>query len=204
MSCCDAVKEAVWLKQLLTDLRQTITNSITLRVDNQGSIALAKNPVDHAKSKHIDIRYHYVREKVEAGTVELKYCATEDMAADILTKSLAKAKHERGLDLLGMKNCDLSGSVETVETANQLAVACAVEPINVGDQWRKGRSPSAAEVLGEPVGDVGVASWNSNRIGSAAVNSNQSTWCAMNSIQLEQAQGVCDPNQKMRLVDLDC
>ena len=112
--------------------------------------------------------------------------------------------HVDDLLILCQSEVEMNELVETVETANQLAVACAVEPINVGDQWRKGRSPSTAEVLGEPVGDVGVASWNSNRIGSAAVNSNQSTWCAMNSIQLEQAQGVCDPNQKMRLVDLDC
>ena len=54
--------------------------------ENQSAISLAKNPQFHGRAKHIDIRHHFVHEKVADGTVELKYCRTEDMVADILTK----------------------------------------------------------------------------------------------------------------------
>ena len=60
--------------------------------DNQGAIAIAKNPVSHSRTKHIDIKYHYVREAVQSGIVNLKYCPTEEMIADILTKPLTKGK----------------------------------------------------------------------------------------------------------------
>uniref|UniRef100_H3G5X1 Copia protein n=1 Tax=Phytophthora ramorum TaxID=164328 RepID=H3G5X1_PHYRM len=56
--------------------------------DNQGSIALAKNPQFHKRTKHIDIRYHFVSEKVEDGQVVLQYVSTTDMLADIMTKAI--------------------------------------------------------------------------------------------------------------------
>ena len=56
--------------------------------DNQGAIALAYNPVFHKRSKHIDVRYHFVRERVASGEVELLYVATEHQLADLLTKPL--------------------------------------------------------------------------------------------------------------------
>ena len=61
---------------------------MTLFADNQGSIALAGNPQHHARTKHIDIQYHYVRELILNQHVNLIYCPTEIMAADILTKPL--------------------------------------------------------------------------------------------------------------------
>ena len=60
--------------------------------DNQGAIALAKNPLFHARTKHIDIQHHFVREKVAEGDVELEYVATGDQVADGLTKTLPKDK----------------------------------------------------------------------------------------------------------------
>ena len=56
--------------------------------DNQAAISLAKNPQYHGWAKHIDIRHQFVRERVAEGTIELKYCCTEDMVADKLTKGL--------------------------------------------------------------------------------------------------------------------
>ena len=63
---------------------------VILNVDNQGAIALAKNPVYHQRSKHIDIRYHYIRLEVENKNVELIYVPSEDNVADIFTKPLTK------------------------------------------------------------------------------------------------------------------
>ena len=60
--------------------------------DNQSCIALAKNPIHHARTKHIDIQHHFVREKVESKEVELAYMSTDDMVADALTKPLARPK----------------------------------------------------------------------------------------------------------------
>ena len=60
--------------------------------DNQGAIAIAKNSVSHSQTKHIDIKYYYVKEAVQSGIVNLKYCPTEEIIADILTKPLSKRK----------------------------------------------------------------------------------------------------------------
>ena len=61
--------------------------------DNQSSIAMTKNPQFHGRAKHIDIRYHFVREQVALGTIKLEYCPTEDMTADMLTKGLNRERY---------------------------------------------------------------------------------------------------------------
>ncbi|KAE9040172.1 hypothetical protein PR003_g4054 [Phytophthora rubi] len=71
--------------------------------DNQGCIALAKNPVYHTRTKHIDIKFHFLREKVERGTIRLEYKPTDEMIADGMTKALARDKHEKYVKGLGMK-----------------------------------------------------------------------------------------------------
>ena len=70
--------------------------------DNQGAIAFAKNPVAHARTKHIDIRYHFIREQVQKGVVDLKFIGTRDMIADIFTKPLPKEQFRKLLLLLGV------------------------------------------------------------------------------------------------------
>ena len=71
--------------------------------DNQGSLKLITNPEMHSRSKHIDVQYHYVRELVQQGLIEVEYIPTADMAADILTKPLKRQLHERNLELLGLE-----------------------------------------------------------------------------------------------------
>ena len=86
----------------LRDLGVSLRGPMVIKADNQGSIALAKNPVFHDRSKHIDIQYHYTRELVRQGKVELSYVSTTDMLADVLTKSLPRAQQEllsKGLGL---------------------------------------------------------------------------------------------------------
>ena len=94
MALAVAAQEAKFLIQLLQCLvvGDTSINSCTLYGDNQGSIALAKNPVHHLRSKHIDIRYHFIREEVQKGTVNLVYVPTNDNAADIFTKPMPRIK----------------------------------------------------------------------------------------------------------------
>jgi hypothetical protein len=70
--------------------------------DNQGCIALAKNPTHHSCTKHIDIQHHFIREKLESGEIGLKYCPTQDMVADVLTKALAKERHQNLTRSMGL------------------------------------------------------------------------------------------------------
>ena len=70
----------------------TTPTSISLKGDNQGSIALAHNPVFHARTKHIDIQHHYIRDEVASGRIDLQYVPTSEMIADGMTKALTHAK----------------------------------------------------------------------------------------------------------------
>ena len=88
MAACAAAQEALWLRKLLDDLDEDVTNPVSLKEDNQAGIASSKNPDDHKRSKHIDIRYHFVREKIAAGELTLDYILTEGQLADIFTKAL--------------------------------------------------------------------------------------------------------------------
>ena len=70
------------------DLLNESIRETTILEDNQSAICLAKNQSIHGRTKHIDIKYHFIRDAVEAGKIKLVYCASEDMIADMLTKEL--------------------------------------------------------------------------------------------------------------------
>ncbi len=81
--------------------------------DNQGCILLSKNPVYHARTKHIDIQHHFIREKVEHKQVELKYCPTKEMIADILTKPIPRDQFKLLCKRIAMMpRSSLSGSIK--------------------------------------------------------------------------------------------
>ena len=90
-----AAKEGTWLRNFIGEIFAPIEGPTTLHSDNQSAIALAKSGNYHARTKHIDIRYHYIRFVIENGSLKLIYCPTDDMTADTLTKALpsVKAKH---------------------------------------------------------------------------------------------------------------
>ncbi|XP_068657940.1 uncharacterized mitochondrial protein AtMg00810-like [Aristolochia californica] len=99
-AACVAACEAVWLRRILTDIGIPLTESTTLNCDSQSYIAMAKNPVFHARTKHIEIQCHYVREQIEEETIYMGYYPIEDNHANIFTKALGSAqmnKHLRGL-----------------------------------------------------------------------------------------------------------
>lgn len=98
-----ATQEAIWLRRLLADMGEPPEGPTEIYEDNQGAISMAKNPVGHARTKHIDIRYHFVRERVQDGAITLKYIGTDEMVADILTKPLPKHRFEKLVTKLGMK-----------------------------------------------------------------------------------------------------
>ena len=99
-----ATQEAVWLRRLLSDIKATPKTPTIIREDNQGAIAIVKNPISHARTKHIDIKFHYVREAIHDGTIELVYCPTQQMTADMLTKPLPRCHFETLRLEMGLKN----------------------------------------------------------------------------------------------------
>ena len=103
VSLSQATQEAVWLRQLLNDVGFKQVMPTILYEDNQGAISLSKNPKLNSRTKHIDIKFHYVRQAVNEKTIETNYCPTEEMAADIFTKSLSKVKFEKFRIMLGVK-----------------------------------------------------------------------------------------------------
>lgn len=90
----EATKEMVWLKRLLSELLPNQDIETTLYMDNQAAIRLVKNPEFHKRTKHIDVDYHYIREKYNEGRFSLEYIASERQLADGLTKPLPKERFE--------------------------------------------------------------------------------------------------------------
>jgi len=108
IALCEASKEAVWLNKLVQSvasqgLRTAISGGpINTKVDNRGCIDSSKNFVEHKRTKHIDIRYHFVREAITTDKVTLQHCATDDMVADPMTKKLGKTKHDKHVQAMGL------------------------------------------------------------------------------------------------------
>ncbi|GKA56808.1 putative ribonuclease H-like domain-containing protein [Tanacetum coccineum] len=98
--CCAQI---LWMRSQLSDYGFAY-NHIPLYCDNKSAIALCCNNVQHSKSKHIDIRHHFIREQVEKGVVELYFVRTEYQLADIFTKALPRERFEFILPRLGMKS----------------------------------------------------------------------------------------------------
>jgi hypothetical protein len=106
--------EVVWLQKLLLDLGQSLDAPVVIYCDNISSILLANNPVYHARTKHIEVHYHFIREKVLTKEIDLIHVNTEDQVIDIFTKALGTDKLKKFQKMLGVLEVDLNlnGSVE--------------------------------------------------------------------------------------------
>ena len=103
VAASEVVKDAVWIGCFLEELHRTRIYLILLCSNNHGAIALAKTPENHQQTKHIDVRYHYIREKEEDRTIAIKYLPNEQMAADGFTKSLSLARQSGFVKHLGLE-----------------------------------------------------------------------------------------------------
>lgn len=124
-----AVQEAIYLRSVMKDFGYPVKEPTQIGEDNQSCIKMCHNPVMHKRSKHIDTKLHFIRERVENGEVGIHYIPTDDMTADILTKSLHVLKlknivvfywvtelteHENRL-IIVTTNLSLSGGVDILE-----------------------------------------------------------------------------------------
>jgi hypothetical protein len=89
-----AACQGIWLARLLRELLNQETMPVMLFIDNKSTISLCKNPVLHDSSKHIDLRYHFIRDCVEKGTVIVDFIGTSEQKADILTKPLGRVRFQ--------------------------------------------------------------------------------------------------------------
>ena len=102
-NCC---AQLLWMKQTLKDFNVSLSQ-VPLLCDNESAIKLANNPVQHQRSKHIEVRHHFLRDYVEKKDIQLCYCKTDDQLADIFTKPLdesrfCKLRHE--LNIMDISN----------------------------------------------------------------------------------------------------
>ena len=97
-----AVREAVWLRKLLANLFGHDMDSTVIHCDNQSCVKLLENPVFHDKSKHIEIKYHYIRYMVQRKEIHVQYLSTHEQVANVFTKPLAKTKFEYFRERFGL------------------------------------------------------------------------------------------------------
>ena len=103
MAACEATTEAMWLRGFLSDLGYQQERPTVIFGDNEGAVALTKNDRYHARTKHIDIRFHYIRERVKESSVEIKSKRTGEMIADMLTKPMTRSNQEVFSKAVGMQ-----------------------------------------------------------------------------------------------------
>jgi len=108
VACSEAIREGIWLRRLYHEITtskgNTILPSIQLVLsDSQGAICLAKTPRFNTRTKHIDVKYHFVQDAYAQGLIELNYLPTTDMPADIMTKPLPRDTHQRHVKGMGLR-----------------------------------------------------------------------------------------------------
>jgi hypothetical protein len=115
MALFAVVQEVIWLKRLLSEISsEYVQENIIVYQDNKSTILLASNPTQHSRTKHINTKYHFVRDQVSSGEVKIQYLSTEEMIADIFTKAVSKFKLRKHIKSIGIKYED-----ETISGCNK-------------------------------------------------------------------------------------
>eukprot|EP00253_Pinus_taeda_P007249 PITA_07249 len=104
-----ASKEALWLRQILSEFVFEQQHPTTLWCDNQSAIQLCKDPVQHQRSKHIGLHMHFIRKLIHDHVLEVQFCSTDDQVVDIFTKALTEAKFTKLRYMLGVQEVVTKG-----------------------------------------------------------------------------------------------
>ena len=100
-----ATQEVIWLRRLLSDLCVDMSTPTEMMEDNRGAIDLSKNPKNHGRTKHIDVSYHFTRERIASKEIKVSYVPSTENLADVMTKPLPRVPFERFRDELGVCSC---------------------------------------------------------------------------------------------------
>lgn len=103
MAMSFTIQESLWVKQLIWEIGIDNYQTVTVHCDNKGAIDLATNNITSQRSKHIDIRHHFVRDHVNNKNVKVLYMSSDEMPSDVLTKPLSKEQHKKCINFLGLK-----------------------------------------------------------------------------------------------------
>ena len=113
MACKTCAQEAIWLRRMPKDIQEISLlhkpadlPSSPIYMDNQSAMALTRNAEYQKRTKHIDISYHFARECVASGEISVAYVPADDMTADVLTKALPVAKHQKHIKAMGLVEMD--------------------------------------------------------------------------------------------------
>uniref|UniRef100_A0ACD5Z324 Uncharacterized protein n=1 Tax=Avena sativa TaxID=4498 RepID=A0ACD5Z324_AVESA len=102
VAAASAACQAVWLRRLLSDMTGAKDSATMIYIDNKSAIQLCKNPVFHDRSKHIEVRYHFIRDCIVSGKIDVEHVSMGEHLADILTKPLARVRFQELRTRLGM------------------------------------------------------------------------------------------------------
>lgn len=102
VSAAKCACQAVWMRKILKELGHKQEGNTALLCDNSSTIKLSKNPIMHGRTKHIDVRFHFLRDLTRDGVIEMVHCGTKDQIADIMTKPLKLASFEHLREKLGV------------------------------------------------------------------------------------------------------
>jgi KUP system potassium uptake protein len=104
MANTQATKEAIWMTKFMKELGyMKEKKAMVIQCDNQDAISLTKNPMQHARTKHIDVQHHFVQERVENDEITFEYCSTEDMVIDVIIKALPKERYNKLITMFGLE-----------------------------------------------------------------------------------------------------
>ena len=98
----ETVQESIWIRRLIQDLNENITGPTVIFEDNQSCIKMLQNEKSSGRTKHIDTKYHYVRDLLKQGEIDVIYCASNEMMADLLTKPLEATKTKQFTKDIGL------------------------------------------------------------------------------------------------------
>jgi hypothetical protein len=114
IAASDATREIIWASRFIQEIdpQQIKDSPITLKIDNNGARELANNSMISQRTKHIDIRYHFIRESIKSGAILLQRCPSKDMTADVLTKALPAIRFCECREEMGIKELDKSDATQ--------------------------------------------------------------------------------------------